>query len=163
MSQLQITINLPLDSDGFLRRACPSCGREFKWLPTEGEEQPSDNVAYFCPYCGKPASPRDWFTEEQAAYLNAQVIDAAYENVLRPSLDGLTKSFEQLGQASGGLIQITAKVDKPKSQQAPPVFEPNDMARVDFNCHPQEPVKVSETWDDSIYCLYCGSLADASS
>lgn len=30
----------PLDSDGFLRRECPTCEREFKWLPScEGEAE----------------------------------------------------------------------------------------------------------------------------
>ena len=25
-------MEIPLDSDGFLRRECPTCEREFKWL-----------------------------------------------------------------------------------------------------------------------------------
>jgi hypothetical protein len=39
VSEHQLSMSFPLDSDGFLRRVCPSCEREFKWLPTpEGEE-----------------------------------------------------------------------------------------------------------------------------
>ena len=161
MDEIQIPISFPLDSDGFLRRACPNCGYEFKWLPTEGDEQPSSPENYFCPYCGKPAPPGEWFTEEQVEYMRAKAVDAAFEVVLRPSIDDLAESFEQLGRASGGLFQFTTKVEKPTSQQAPPVFEPNDMKRIDFVCHPSEPIKVSEMWDGLVHCLCCGSISDA--
>src|SRR5207302_1564042 len=36
MSEVRLRISLPLDDAGFLRRACPSCVREFKWLHSEG-------------------------------------------------------------------------------------------------------------------------------
>jgi DNA-directed RNA polymerase subunit RPC12/RpoP len=49
-------MTIPLDSDGFLRRECPTCEREFKWRPSEAEveehDEPADTVGYFCPYCG---------------------------------------------------------------------------------------------------------------
>ena len=48
-------VSLPLDSEGFLRRECPTCEREFKWLPNldENEEtEPTAGGGYFCPYCG---------------------------------------------------------------------------------------------------------------
>ncbi len=30
------------------------------------------------------------------------------------------------------------------------------MMRVDFPCHPEEPLKVSEDWDGDVACLLCG-------
>jgi hypothetical protein len=61
--EVQLSMSLPLDGDGFLRRECATCEREFKWLPSpdqleEGngesraaatDAQPPD--AYYCPYC----------------------------------------------------------------------------------------------------------------
>ena len=35
---LALEMSMPLDSDGFLRRECPTCEREFKWLYTSEEE-----------------------------------------------------------------------------------------------------------------------------
>ena len=37
-----------------------------------------------------------------------------------------------------------------------PLTEVDDMTRVDFECHPTEPVKVLDTWDKPVRCLICG-------
>ena len=34
--------------------------------------------------------------------------------------------------------------------------EVDDMTRVEFECHPTEPVKVLEEWDKPMRCLICG-------
>ena len=57
MSDDDVTLemSIPLDDDGFLRRACPTCEREFKWLPSTNDEEAIDSPEvdhYFCPYCG---------------------------------------------------------------------------------------------------------------
>lgn len=58
-------IQLPVDSDGFLRRACKACSREFKWLHSQDVEEAAN--PYHCPYCGQPGD--DWTTDEQYARL----------------------------------------------------------------------------------------------
>ena len=35
-------------------------------------------------------------------------------------------------------------------------LQEGDMARVDFECHPTEPVKVLDDWDKPVSCLICG-------
>ena len=30
--EIRVPVSLPLDSDGFLRRECPTCEREYKWF-----------------------------------------------------------------------------------------------------------------------------------
>jgi hypothetical protein len=35
MGDVSIPMSLPLDGDGFLRRECPKCERQFKWLHRE--------------------------------------------------------------------------------------------------------------------------------
>jgi hypothetical protein len=54
---VEISVNVPLDSDGFLRRGCPTCEREFKWLPSE-ESESAARGGYYCPYCAVQA-PED--------------------------------------------------------------------------------------------------------
>jgi len=56
-----MSISLPVDSDGFLRRACKACSREFKWLHSRDVEEAANPC--HCPYCGQPGD--DWTTDEQ--------------------------------------------------------------------------------------------------
>ena len=156
MSEIELSLSFPLDSDGFLRRACPNCGREFKWLHVDGG---SSCEEYFCPYCGASAAPDEWFTEEQLEYINAAVFD----EVVGPSLEDMADSLKQLSKSSGGLVEVTASIDTPESRQAPPVFEPADMKQIAFGCHTTEPVKVDEAWVGKAYCILCGQASDATS
>ena len=43
MSTRNIAITLPVDKDGFLRRECPSCKRQFKWLPLKAKQVSNPN------------------------------------------------------------------------------------------------------------------------
>jgi hypothetical protein len=69
--KVTLGMTIPLDSDGFLRRECPTCEREFKWQPSEGEAaedaEPADDVGYFCPYCAIQAPTNAWLTQAQIA------------------------------------------------------------------------------------------------
>ena len=159
MSELEISLSLPLDSQGFLRRACPACCREFKWLSNEGDDTLPPPEQYYCPYCGASAALDEWFTPEQFAYIETEVVDQA----ILPSLEDLAKSVRKLNRSSGGLIKASAHIDLPGHRQAPPVFEPDDMRRVAFPCHPEEPIKIDETWGGPVHCLCCGRLSDAAS
>jgi hypothetical protein len=38
MSDMSVSMSLPLDEDGFLRRECPTCERQFRWWHTPDEE-----------------------------------------------------------------------------------------------------------------------------
>jgi len=136
-------VSVPVDSDGFLRRECPTCEREFKWLPSDDEdssEQP-DPGGYFCPYCGVQAPTGDWLTQAQAEYLRA----IAIRRVVDPKLDELERS---------GL-----KIHRNRSDEPAELTEDDDMRRVDFACHPAEPLKVLEEWERPVLCLICGTPA----
>jgi hypothetical protein len=152
MSEKRIPISLPLDSDGFLRRECPTCEREFKWRPTpEGEQgEPAPGVGYFCPYCAVQAPLESWWTKPQLE----RVSSTAYKQVVKPALDDMTESLES---ASGEFIKITARRTEPPEPLA--LTEPDDMRRVDFACHPAEPVKVLDDWGHDVHCIVCGKEA----
>ena len=159
MSEIELSVSFPLDSDGFLRRACPACSREFKWLSIEKEAKSPPLEHYFCPYCGASAAREEWFTLEHQAYIDAAVSD----EILGPSLENLAESIRQLSRSSGGLIEASANVQPPERRQAPPVYEPDDMRQVTFPCHPKDPVKVDGAWRLPMHCLSCGRISDASS
>jgi hypothetical protein len=139
--EFQMKIELPVDSDGFLRRACPDCDREFKaFASAPGEGEPEPDGGYFCPYCRHNGD--DWLTEAQSEYVTAKAGEAVTEEL-----------FGGLGGGSGDFVRI--EVDRGPGVAELPA-EPNDMRRVETPCHPGEPVKVLDGWSGPAYCLICG-------
>jgi hypothetical protein len=150
----EMPMSLPLDKDGFLRRECPHCERQFKWWPTPTSEEISDEAeevpeAYFCPYCHEPAPLDAWWTKEQLEY--AQQLAAA--EVLGPELRRMKGDLES-GNRRSGMIRFGASM--PSSSRPEPLTEPDDMVRVDVPCHPEDPIKVDEEWEGEVACLICG-------
>ena len=62
-----------------------------------------------------------------------------------------------IGRRSNGFLSVTAKYDAPDEME--PLTEADDMKRIEFECHPDEPVKVLEDWDEPVHCLVCGVVA----
>lgn len=148
-------MSLPLDTDGFLRRECPTCEREFKWLASQHDEEsaPPPDGGYFCPYCAIQAPANAWHTKPQIATAEA----IATREVLGPEIKKLERSLRGLGESSGGLIDAKLEYEMPDEPE--PLTEDDDMRHVDFACHPEEPVKVLEQWCKPVHCLLCGSTA----
>lgn len=155
--EIQIPISLPLDSDRFLRRECPTCEREFKWLASESEEEatPVPEAGYFCPYCTIQASADMWWTPAQLELAT----NIATHQIVKPELEKFSRDIRDSSRRSGGFIKMDVKADLPP--EADPLVEVDDMRRVDFPCHPNEPVKVLETWTGEVHCLICGSRVAA--
>jgi hypothetical protein len=139
-------LSLPLDSDGFLRRECPNCERQFKWLHTPNAA-PVDG--YFCPYCHEPAPAGSWWTKPQLNYAK----QLAASEVLGPGLRKFQQQLESLNQP-GSLVRFEASGTLPEKPK--PLTEPDDMVRCDVPCHREEPFKVDEAWDGEVACLICG-------
>ena len=148
MSEHKVSVALPLDRDGFLRRECPTCEREFKWR--YGDESEDEHVTepppggYFCPYCAVQAADDAWWTKPQLEHM--QVIGA--REFMGPMLNEIGRS---LGAGN-------VKADLP--DEPDPLQEQDDMRRVEFTCHPAEPVKVLDEWDQPAHCLLCGQAAN---
>lgn len=155
--KVSLQMSIPLDSDGFLRRECPTCEREFKWLHTSAEdaigETPSDG-GYFCPYCGVQAQAGSWLTKAQAEL--AQRLVAS--RVVGPMLEKFADDVRSIGRHSRGIVRAEVTHDVPAEPE--PLTEVDDMTRVDFGCHPTEPVKVHDDWDGAVFCLVCGQPND---
>lgn len=149
---MNISVSLPLDNDGFLRRECPNCVRQFKWhdgpASEEAENQPSAD-AYYCPFCGVAAATDQWWTTEQVEYTQGVAMPAAIQ-----ALD------DELGSAFKGMssknvkIKQTGHLDVPDEPDA--LTEPDDMMIVASPCHGWEPIKVPEDTTSPIHCLVCG-------
>ena len=153
--EVSLSMSLPLDSDGFLRRECPTCEREFKWLPSDEEEaepvQPQDG-GYFCPYCGVQASD-GWLTKAQAELAGNLIAREA----IGPLMDDFKRDIEKHNRRSKGLLSMSVEYQPPEEMN--PLTEDDDMMRVDFLCHPTEPLKILEDSTKSPHCLICGETS----
>ncbi len=154
--EFSTSMAVPLDSDGFLRRECPTCEREFKWLPApEGEEAELVlDGGYYCPYCAIQAGPDHWFTQVQIEQATAVIT----EEFVEPELRRFKRNTER---HSGSLVDINVDISTP--EPPPPLTESDDMRKVEFGCHTKEPVKVMEEWDGPVHCLLCGTPAEVGS
>jgi hypothetical protein len=144
---------IPVDLDGFLRRECPTCEREFKWFPASGDEEGSvagvPAGGFFCPYCGVQAPADAWFTKAQIALAQKITETEVIEPMLRKFADDIARTFRSAGMT----IRSTPgrQADEPEL-----LTEADDMTRVDFECHPSEPLKILDEWRNPVHCLICG-------
>jgi hypothetical protein len=79
--------------------------------------------------------------------------------IVAPAMEDFGRSLGRIERSSGGFIR--AEVAGPEiPPDADPLTEEDDMRRVDFACHPEEPLKVLDKWAGSVYCLICGTLTE---
>ena len=173
MSEFKISISLPLDKDGFFRRECPLCCREFKLLLKEEElndltqkslklflleEKEKENNSddsddqqkeYICPYCGQASPDNSWWTKEQLAYINifAKNIAAKMlnEHLIRP----LQSKF------SGSSSSIRFKGKEMEEQEPWISPETDDMDVFELPCC-QRKMKIDDSWKGKVHCFFCG-------
>lgn len=145
---MEIEMTLPLDNDGFMRRECPNCEREFKWHQGPSDDTPADFVdppTITCPLCGKSAAPDAWWTKEQLEYAERVAVGPMMEEMLGE----LSSEFR-----SNKFVQF--EVSSEESEQPDPLVEPDDMVVIEPPCHPWERVKVAEDAASPFYCIVCG-------
>jgi hypothetical protein len=153
---VEFSVSIPLDVDGFVRRQCPTCDREFKWFHGRIDSTPDDwqdPDSYFCPYCAVEAAGDRWFTDAQAHYVQ-QSLSGRVGDLIADELDDVARSINR----QGGLIRLSvSNQGVGTNPPPPPLSEPNDMAAVEPPCHPFEPIKIRDDWADVVHCLVCGA------
>lgn len=154
--EIEVSISLPLDSDGFLRRECPTCEREFKWFHHEqGDPDAERTTQYFCPLCGVASGLDSWWTPAQCEYAEGSALTTSgaielVHEAVRQEFKGM-KGFTYTPDPTARL-----DVDVPG-----PLIEPDDMVIVEPPCHPSEPLKVPQPDTARVHCLVCGSAFTA--
>lgn len=175
MSEKWIEVPIPLDS-GFLRRECPNCLREFKVLPTEdeigdlfrefqesyllkaessssGEDGDGESEGgFFCPYCGQPSGPDNWWTQEQ---LNYMMIFAKNVMARIVNEDFIQPLNRDLGRQSSGAIGIRFEGHDLPYEDPWISPEDNDMKVFELPCC-QRSLKIVEDWSGKVHCFFCG-------
>lgn len=141
---VNLQVSIPTDEDGFVRQACPSCGREFK-AATEDDDLVTPE---HCPYCGH--QDEQWFTAEQMEQFEAQALAAVMPQIEKE----LGKSINDVNRSGGGLIKMS--LDVPEVDVPTMAPEAPDMRAVTSSCC-NASVKIDEDWSGSTFCTECGS------
>lgn len=147
MKAVSTSMSVPLDSDGFIRRECPNCERQFKWRISQDDEPVEHVDQYHCPLCGRPADIDSWWTSEQIEHAQAAIMPEAMQQVQ-----------DALGAALRGNKYVSFKASSDFGDVPVPevLHEPDDMVIIESPCHPAEPVKVPEDQKGPFFCLVCG-------
>jgi uncharacterized Zn finger protein (UPF0148 family) len=76
LNKFSLSISLPLDSDGYFDRRCPSeaCQADFKVLMEDWKQKVGDTQV-FCPVCREEAQSTKWNTPEQREYVRQMGIN----------------------------------------------------------------------------------------
>jgi len=177
MSEQEILVSLPLDDEGFFRRECPYCIRQFKMEITEKElgnevealvesyltETSSDSgeretvietesESYYCPYCGQEASSDKWWTADQLAYVEGICKNIAIKAINEQLIAPMKKNF---GHSKSDLISISIDANELKEEEPKKPLEVNDMRIFTLPCCSAR-IKVEESYRGSIHCIKCG-------
>lgn len=137
---MEMSLQIPLDRDGFRRHECPTCEREFKWAMDAALGEIAGGP--FCPYCGVQAPEDSWWTGPQLAHIEY----LAMTQVVQPEFKRLSSRH--------------LKVRLDRIQEPASLAEDDSMRRVVPTCHSDLPVKVVDDWVRVVYCSTCGQPAD---
>jgi hypothetical protein len=176
VSEIEMSLSFPLDDDGFFRRECPLCHREFKVLLEENElpslaqegigsylletqeeatganENEETESEFTCPYCGQRAPRDSWWTQEQLAY-----IGAVAQNIIAKMVnEQLIRPLKRMSRRhSSGLISLRFEGEEMKQQELWISPEVNDMEIFDLPCCYRR-IKMDESWSSVVHCFFCG-------
>lgn len=181
--QISFSLSISLDRESFFRRACPSCGLDFKtegnpadfaWAlelqlrrvseevnvdpATVAEETPKETLR--CPYCQHVAESSEMHTAETVSYLRRFALREYALPKLHKMLAEFSESITRIGSRGGGgifSISISSNYEHPLLPPRP-IYGPDapDMMIVHFLCCGKK-IKISEGWRDMSLCTYCGT------
>ena len=159
-------LELPRDADGFVRRECPQCQRDFKTRPSrqdagilqrrlvslfpfENAHESFDEVADgWCLYCGHRAAADEWLTPAQQAHVES--LARAWANHVR---------YEQMAHVSRTLgvnPRPTFISTAPEALPGPMPQDADDQRLIPLLCCSDE-VKALWDWEGPLHCPRCGT------
>jgi hypothetical protein len=176
MSDIKISLPLPLDEDGFFRRTCNFCRKEFKVLFEKeelmdisqkgldsfmidsnedleiSEEDETLESEFYCPYCGQKAQTDYWWTDEQVAFFEVVARNIIAKEVNEKLIRPLKRTFRSSGS---GPVSLGFKGREMEYQEPWISPEINDMNVVNLPCCKRK-IKIEDGWTRVVHCFFCG-------
>ena len=168
-------ISLPLDDEGFFRRQCSFCEKEFKIFLTKNELQDleqdgigsyllpegqrtdqndasiDDDEHFFCPYCGEMAPQSDWWTQEQLAFFRVHAENYMAKIVNDKFIKPMKRKY---GRPKKGFISFHLDAKEIKQKDAWISPEENDMSIIHLPCCTKK-MKIDELGTKTVICFFC--------
>lgn len=146
MDDLELSVSVPLDEDGYLVFQCPHCEDRYKLLPAEFEEDDVINV--FCPYCGLQAELNESFTPEVVAAIQQIAMNRVsqlFEDAMR-----------EVARSSKGTMDVQVQSDE---KDAPELIESDKQLHVHvFDCCGRSAKLRAVDSMSIVYCPYDGVI-----
>lgn len=173
--ELRFSLSISTDKDEFLRRTCPSCGRDYKtevsdgdltWIlapqfkqlgfeigqtDVDSDVQNRTHESLYCPYCSDVSDASETMTEETIEYLKRYVT----REYLLPQINRAFSGFAGINKKSKGMFSLD--ISYSRSILPPrPIHGPEipDMKIIHLLCCDNK-IKVSEGWNALSMCPYC--------
>ncbi len=147
MDDIQFSLQIPLDEDGFLEMECDYCKGRFMLTKETFEDE--ENLNFFCPICGLPNRINAFYCPEVLETAEKIAANCIMDKVYRD----LSKSFNSFNK--NGLFKLS--MDKPKHEQVSELYTPvNQYKKKRLSCCDIY-IKIS-SFDEAIgiYCPICG-------
>lgn len=176
---MQFSISFSTDRDGFWRRTCPSCSRDFKTdygeinltsvlapqfrrmeceigvsLALEETEETS-GMQFACPYCGHESPHGEMLTSEAIQYMHRFLIREIAIPKFNQAISRGLSSGNGSRKKSGGIFSISLEHHR-SLRPCRPIHgpEPPDMKIVEFLCCERK-AKIAKRWYSLEKCIYC--------
>ena len=94
MSDISISISMPLDEDGFLEMECDYCRNRF--MLHESVYSDEKNLYFFCPICGLPNSINTFYCSEIIEAAERKGMNYMYDQIQK-QLGPTIKRFNRIG------------------------------------------------------------------
>lgn len=171
----RFNLTFSLDRDGFMRRTCSSCGRDFKAEANasdfatalqpyfreagleigvrEEEENGGEKEYLRCPYCSHRAESSEMLTEELVNYTERLIL----REYLLPMINQhLAQTADSFGSGTRNSPVSVSLEHDPGVRAVRPISgpEPPDMTIVHLLCCSKR-IKVSHGWYKLSHCPYC--------
>ena len=147
MSDISISVSIPLDDDGFIEMECDYCKNRFMLHQSVYSDE--SNLHFFCPICGLPNDTNTFYCPEVLEALHQKAINYMNNEIQRqlgPSIRKLNKS---------GLIKMSLKT--PKQEPEKELYTPaNEYVLFHQHCCGVDVKTLDLDVQIGLYCPICG-------
>ena len=140
MDNLEFTLKVPVDSQGFIEYECPHCESIFR-LDKNLFSDSGNYIQLWCPYCGLSSPIEKFYTSDVVEYSRVLAEEIA--------LESLEKSFKK-----NGLFQFKSS-SKKKTIRELKLHIDIDLLKTCNSCNENYKIKTGSAVS---YCPYCGGI-----
>lgn len=149
MTDIEMEISIPTDSDGFVLLQCPLCREYFKLTPDDIEDEAM--IEMWCPNCGLKADN----------YLTEDVINIAKRLARNSMADMINQSFKDIEHSfQNSLIKFTRGEPIKKYAIDPIQAKIENLEVKKFNCCSKQAKISPNLMVEGGYCPFCGEVND---